>query len=184
MKRKSIVLIMSFLTSLFSFSQINESTSKRLDKFVEENSTISYKEIDAEPISKVLKHKVYFITLTTRNMYNATESDQDEFIVIDLGDKVKRFELDNTNKDMPELQSYIKEDFILDDKSASMFQGLLDLIYPIDEWESEHKEYFKKDGKWYFLRDEFFSSKEGFEITIDPNGKITSIRYKMEWEQP
>ncbi len=183
--RKTFYLpVLIFLISNSSFSQTSDQLSAKVEKFIEESSTITYREITSDTVNKILKHKVYFITLETKNMYNETGTDSDEFIVIDNGDKIKRFEWDNTNNDMPEFQSYIKEDFLLNDKSAPMFQGLLDLIYPVDEWDRDPIEFLQKDGKWYFLRDTYFSTKQGFEVTTDAAGKITAIRYKMKWETP
>lgn len=105
------------------------------------------------------------------------------FIVIDDGEQVQNFEQIGTNTALPKLQSYIRGDFILNSQTAPLFQTILDFIYPIAAWKPDKREYFFKNGKWYFLRDAYFRSKQGFEISVDTDGKITSISYKMKWDE-
>ncbi|MBB3701273.1 hypothetical protein KMW28_03575 [Flammeovirga yaeyamensis] len=182
MTKKLITLFIFCLWSMTSFAQLDATTSKKLDQYLEENTKVTHKEIVGEAISKILKHKVYFISMRIQGMYNITGFNTSEFIVIEIGDKVKRFEWENTNTDMPEFLCYIKDDFVLNEKTAQMFQDLLDKIYPVEDWKSQHKEFLQKDGKWYFLRDKFFDKKQGFEITVDDNGKITFIKYILKFE--
>lgn len=114
-------------------------------------------------------------------MYGEKKKNINEFIVIDTGQKVASFERVQANTSLPELTDYIREDFILDQESAHEFQSLLDYIYPIEDWKPDHREYFQKNGKWYFLRDAYFRTKQGFEVTVDIQGRITDICYKMKW---
>lgn len=166
-----------------SFGQDSLEVSHRLDNFIYESCTTNYTKITSEAVKNILKYNVFYITQETKNIYGEKEKQVNEFIVIDNGNQVKPFERIKTNTDLPELTSYIREDFILNKESALHFQTLLDYIYPIAEWKPDKREFFFKNGKWYFLRDAYFRTKQGFEITVDSKGKITHICYKMKWDE-
>ena len=176
-------LFILLLFPLNCFSQIKEQASKRLDRFISESCKTTYEEIDSVRISEVLKYKVYYITQETKNLYGQKKKSSNMFIVIDDGEQVQNFEQIGTNTALPKLQSYIRGDFILNSQTAPLFQTILDFIYPIAAWKPDKREYFFKNGKWYFLRDAYFRSKQGFEISVDTDGKITSISYKMKWDE-
>ncbi len=180
---KSLVTIL-LLSVSSSFCQKDIKATLRLDNFLNESCTTNYTEITSEAVKNILKYNVFHITQETKNIYGEKEKQVNEFIVIDNGNQVKRFERIKTNTDLPELTSYIREDFVLNKESAPHFQALLDYIYPIAEWKPDKREFFFKNGKWYFLRDAYFRTKQGFEITVDPKGKITHICYKMKWDEP
>lgn len=170
-----------FLTASQTFSQIDPAVSNRLNGFMRENCTTTFNEISSTPVENILKYKVFHIVQETQNMYGEKKKNINEFIVIDTGQKVASFERVPANTSLPELTNYIREDFILDQESAHEFQSLLDYIYPIEDWKPDHREYFQKNGKWYFLRDAYFRTKQGFEVTVDIQGRITDICYKMKW---
>lgn len=172
----------SLICSLNCFSQVKEQASKRLDRFISESFETTYKEIDSVLISEVLKYKVYHINQEIQNLYGQKSKDSNLFIAIDDGQQVQPFEPIGKNTNLPKLLHFIREDFVLNDKSAPLFQTVLDAIYPLPEWKPDKREYFFHDGKWYFLRDAYFRTKQGFEITVDTDGKITGICYKMKWD--
>ena len=165
---KSLVGIF-FLTTSSAFCQIDIAVNSRLDNFVQESCEISYNEITSKSVTSILKYEVFHIIQETKNIYD---------------EKVKRFEHIKTNTSLPKLTSYIREDFTLNQETAPVFQSMLDYIYPIAEWKPDKREFFFKNGKWYFLRDAYFRSKQGFEVSVDPKGKITHICYKMKWDEP
>jgi hypothetical protein len=171
------------LFTTLGFGQNDTETLLRLDNFINISCTTNYNLITSELVHNILKHDVYYITQETKNIYGEKEKEVHEFIVVDTGLEVKRFERIKTDTPLPELRSYIREDFVLNEASASNFQALLDYIYPIADWKPDKREFFFKNGKWYFLRDAYFRTKQGFEITVSPNGKITHICYKMRWDE-
>ena len=182
---KSIVLILSmgfYFTNYIGHCQGNEHTTERLDHFMQENCKSFYTEMDSINIAKVLKYKVYHINQEIQNLYGQKSKDSNLFIVIDDGQQIQTFERIGKNTGLPKLLDFIKEDFVLNDTTALLFQTVLDVIYPLPEWKPDKREYFFRDGKWYFLRDAYFRTKQGFEITIDTDGKITGICYKMKWD--
>ena len=172
------------LYSYFSFGQNHIEGTLRLNNFLNKSCSTDFKKITSESVKNILKYDVYYITQETRNIYGEKEKQVNEFIVIDDGQEVNRFEPIKTNTELPELTNYIREDFTLNQENAPHFQALLDYIYPIAEWKPDKREFFFKNGKWYFLRDAYFRTKQGFEITVDSEGKITHICYKMKWDEP
>ncbi|UBZ15324.1 hypothetical protein LDL77_06320 [Flagellimonas marinaquae] len=164
-------------------AQNDTETELRLDNFINKSCTTNYNQITSESVQNILKHDVFYITQETKNIYGEKEKEVHEFIVVDTGLEVKRFERIKTDTPLPELRSYIREDFMLNEESAPHFQTLLDYIYPIADWKPDKREFFFKNGKWYFLRDAYFRTKQGFEITVGPKGKITHICYKMRWDE-
>ena len=179
---KSLVGIF-FLTTSSAFCQIDIEVHSRLDNFMKESCEISYNEITSTSVTSILKYEVFHIIQETKNIYDEKEKSVNEFIVIDNGQQVKRFERIKSNTSLTELTSYIREDFTLNQETAPVFQSMLDYIYPIAEWKPDKREFFFKNGKWYFLRDAYFRSKQGFEISVDSKGKIMDICYKMKWDE-
>lgn len=166
-----------------AFGQENSAAPLRLDNFINRSCTTNYKKITSETVQNILKHDVYYITQEIKNIYGDKETEIHEFIVVDNGREVQPFEKIQMNTPLPKLTSYIREDFVLNPESAPHFQALFDYIYPIAEWKPDKREFFFINGKWYFLRDGYFRSKQGFEITVDSKGKITHICYKMKWDE-
>jgi hypothetical protein len=171
------------LGSSNAFSQEDPQTTQRLNNFINRSCTTNHKKITSESVQNILKHDVYYITHEIKNLYGDKETEIHEFIVVDNGREVQPFEKIQMNTPLPKLTSYIREDFVLNPESAPHFQVLLDYIYPIAEWKPDKREFFFTNGKWYFLRDGYFRSKQGFEITVDSKGKITYICYKMKWDE-
>lgn len=171
------------LGSSNAFSQENPQTTQRLNNFIKQSCTKNYKKITSESVQNILKHDVYYITQEIKNLYGDKETEIHEFIVVDNGREVQPFEKIQMSTPLPKLTSYIREDFVLNPESAPHFQALLDYIYPIAEWKPDKREFFFTNGKWYFLRDGYFRSKQGFEITVDSKGKINHICYKMKWDE-
>ena len=171
------------LGSSNAFSQEDPQTTQRLNNFINRSCTTNYKKITSESVQNILKHDVYYITHEIKNLYGDKETELHEFIVVDNGHEVQPFEKIQMNTPLPKLTSYIREDFVLNPESAPHFQALFDYIYPIAEWKPDKREFFFTNGKWYFLRDGYFRSKQGFEITVDSKGKITHICYKMKWDE-
>ncbi len=176
-------LLFIALFHFHAYSQMNEQTDARLQKFLEKSSLVTFKEVTSEAITCILKHKVYFINRSTKNTYRNDRIHDNKFIVLDTGEEIMHFEQINSNTPLDDFLGFIKDDFVLNLQTASLFEDMLDIIYPVAAWKVDKREFFHKNGRWYFLRDAYFRTKQGFEVTTDPNGKITSIRYKMKWDE-
>lgn len=180
---RSLLGIVFLFPSIF-FSQTDGKAVERLDAFMKESCETRYREVAPDSVGMVLQHKVYHITQQAKNLYGKKTSDVNRFIVIDNGETVNSFERINGDTELPKFKSYIREDFRLNDKTAAHFQGVLDLTYPIPSWKPDKREFFFTNDKWYFLRDAYFRTKQGFEVSVDTEGKIVAICYKMKWDEP
>jgi hypothetical protein len=176
-------LSVGFISLTNVYTQTPE-TTQRLDQFVKENSKVTYTEITSEATEHILKHKVYCIALETSNIYDDPGRDLDEFIVIDDGTDIQSCQKLKKNTSMAYFLGHLHEDFTMTPATAPLFQDLLDILYPVEDWKLDKREFFFKNGKWYFLRDAYMRSMQGFEITVDPEGKIIDMRYKMKWDVP
>ncbi|WP_431162631.1 hypothetical protein [Flagellimonas beolgyonensis] len=170
------------LNNSTSLAQTNEAYH-RLDQFVNASCETTFEEIQSDALSQILEFKVYHIKKDINHLYGEKEKRSVMFIVIDNGTQVKSFERIKSDTELPELLSYIRRDFSLDENTAPLFETMLDHIYPVEDWKPDKREFFFLNGKWYFLRDAYFRTKQGFEVTVDANGKITGIRYKMKWNE-
>jgi hypothetical protein len=170
------------LNNSTSLAQTNEAYH-RLDQFVNASCETTFEEIQSDALSQILEFKVYHIKKDINHLYGEKEKRSVMFIVIDNGTQVKSFERIKSDTELPELLSYIRRDFSLNENTAPLFETVLDHIYPIEDWKPDKREFFFKDGNWYFLRDAYFRTKQGFEVSVDANGKITGIRYKMKWNE-
>ncbi|MBO0321447.1 hypothetical protein J0X14_03990 [Muricauda sp. CAU 1633] len=177
-------LLCSLLFCLPAFTQINEETHARLETFLEESSITSFEQVTSDAIEYILDSNVYVIKRKTLNTYQNNKVREDRFIVLDAGEEILHFEQINRNTSLDDFLGHIKNDFILDPQTAPLFEELLDIVYPVAAWKVDKREFFHKNGSWYFLRDAYFRTKQGFEVTTDADGKITSIRYKMKWDEP
>ena len=75
----------------------------------------------------------------------------------------------------------LRNDFrIKNEADVKIFETALDKLFPISWPDDEKKEHIKKDNKWYFIRGDFFDSKSGYIVTLDPLMKITNIAYDMK----
>lgn len=175
------IALWAFCISMGS-AQVNDAYH-RLDQFVNASCKTTFTEIQSDALAQILKFKVFHIKKEINHVYGEKENRSVTFIVIDDGTQVNSFERIKTDTELPELLSYIRSDFCLNENTAPLFETVLDHIYPIEEWKPDKREFFFKDDKWYFLRDAYFRTKQGFEVTVDSNGKITNIRYKMKWDQ-
>lgn len=177
-------LLCSLLFYFQAYSQINEQIDTRLKTFLDKSSLVTFKEVQSKAIACTLKYKVYFINRYTKNTYRNDRTREDKFIVLDTGKEIMHFEQINNNTSLDDFLNVIKDSFVLDPKTAPIFEDVLDIVYPVAAWKVDKREYFFKNGRWYFLRDAYFRTKQGFEVTTDTDGKITSIRYKMKWDEP
>ncbi|MEW2921280.1 hypothetical protein AB1A65_07415 [Muricauda sp. ANG21] len=174
----------SLLLCFQAFTQTNEQAQHRIEAFLKESFVTTIERIDSEAIESILKYNVYCIKRKTLNTYRNDRTHEDKFIVLDTGEEIIHFQHINNNTSLDYFLSLIREDFMLDPETAPVFEGVLDILYPVADWKIDKREYFFKDGSWYFLRDAYFRTKQGFKVTTDTEGKIVSICYKMKWDEP
>lgn len=159
---------------------IPEIDAAMIDEMINSTITIDKVSIESEALAKVFNGTFYRVT-PTYNHRGGIASCEEYFMVVYDG-KVTELEDVSETKTLDFLFSLLKKDFTIKDESeAKIFESALDSIYPVD-WsvDAADKKLMEQDGKWLFLRGDFFGSKKGFVITLDQNSGISQIDYDLE----
>jgi hypothetical protein len=181
MKRTFILLIICGISFAgVSGQTIPERDAAMIDELINSTITINKVTIESDALVKVFNGTFYRVT-PTYNHRGGIASCEEYFIVVYNG-KVTELEDLSETKTLDFLFSLLRKDFTIRNESeAKIFESALDAIYPID-WtvDAEDKKLLKQDGKWMFLRGDFFGSKKGFVITLDQNLGISQIDFDLE----
>lgn len=159
---------------------IPENDAAMIDELINSTITIKKVAIESEALAKVFSGTFYRVT-PTYNINGGIASCEEYFMVVHSG-KVTELESISETITLDFLFSLLKKDFtIKDENDAIIFESALDAIYPVD-WtvDAEDKKHLQQDGKWLFLRGDFFGSKKGFVISLDQNSGISQIDYDLE----
>ncbi len=176
---------MLLFTGLFCFisasgQDIPPNDAKLMDDFI--NSMLTFKKeiVTSDALTKVFSGAFYIVTPTYYHDDGTSSCEQYRVLVKD--GRLSELEPLDQDKNLPLLFSLLKPGVtIKDENEANLFQDALDIIYPTD-WTVDEKDKTSliKDGKWLFLRGDFFGSKKGFMVTLDQNKKITQIDYSLK----
>ena len=180
--KKTIVslIICGIAFARVSGQTIPENDAAMIDELINSTITIKKVTIESEALAKVFNGTFYRAT-PTYNHRGGIASCEEYFMVVYNG-KVTELEDVSETKTLDFLFSLLKKDFTIKDESeAKIFESALDSIYPVD-WsvDAEDKKHMEQDGKWLFLRGDFFGSKKGFVITLDQSSGISQIDYDLE----
>jgi hypothetical protein len=159
---------------------IPEKDAAMIDELINSTITIKKVTIESEALAKVFNGTFYRVT-PTYNHNGGIASCEEYFMVVHNG-KVTELENVSETRTLDFLFSLLKKDFAIKNESdAIIFESALDAIYPVD-WtvDAEDRKHLQRDGKWLFLRGDFFGSKKGFVITLDQNSGISRIDYDLE----
>lgn len=74
-----------------------------------------------------------------------------------------------------ELVTYISNDFVLNEKSAPLFQDALDVLFPMGHFAEKHKTFYQQGDQWVFVRDESFGDKIGIAVKVNGDGKVITV---------
>ena len=92
------------------------------------------------------------------------------------GEKISDFEMLDSDKELPQLLSLIKKEFLLkDEPAAKNFEATLNELYPLDDDEKPLAKHMKKGSQWIFLRGKFFDNQTAVIATVAANGTITKL---------
>jgi len=180
-KKVIVTLIICGIAFLSASGQtIPENDAAMIDELINSTITIKKVPIESEALAKVFNGTFYRVT-PTYNRNGGVSSCEEYFLVIHNG-KISELEDISETKPLDFLFSLLKKDYTIKNESeAKIFESALDAIYPVD-WsvDAEDKKSLQQDGKWLFLRGDFFGSKKGFVITLDQNAGISQISYDLE----
>ena len=150
-----------------------------LDKFIQSRFTMKKVLINSDTLKRVLAGSVYSI----RADYADSSSSAvlwESRVIISNGKLFVPEELSTTKK-LTGLFRLVRKDFFLrTETDVKFFERMLDIIYPLGWSNEKYREHLKKDGKWYFVRGEFFENKEAVIVTMDASQKITAISFSLE----
>jgi hypothetical protein len=155
--------------------------ARLMDNFITSMLTFKKERLSSEDLGKIFTGSFYTVVPTYSHDDGATSSCEKYEVVIKDG-KLSKVEDLSEDKSMTTLFSLLKPGItIKDEGEAKTFEAALDVIYPTD-WtvDESDKKALMKDGKWLFLRGDFFGSKKGFIVTIDQNKRITQIDYSLK----
>ena len=86
----------------------------------------------------------------------------------------------STDDPLDYLDGLFRPDFRLDADSAEDFMSVLQALMGRDQFESVPVETIQNDGNtWYFVNGDFLSYYKGFIVTVDDDGRIADIEYKL-----
>jgi hypothetical protein len=167
-----ITTILSLILLNVRAQGLTEQENTLLDTYLKSVVTGEKEKVVSDTLNKVIPGPVYKLNAGFADPDGTSFCTQYYFIIKD--GKLLRF-----GKEA--LMSVIKSGFaIKTEADAKVFEAALDQIFPLS-WSSEdEKKHFKKSNNWYFVRDDFFEFYSGFEVIVDPSGKITGIRYDMK----
>lgn len=181
MKKTIVSLIICGMVFAVAGGQtIPEYDAAMIDELINSTITIKKAAIESEALAKVFSGTFYRVT-PTYNHNGGIASCEEYFMVVENGKVTELENLSETRK-LDFLFSLLKKDFaIKSEGDAITFESALDAIYPVD-WtvDAEDRKHLQQDGKWLFLRGDFFGSKKGFVITLDQNFRISQIDYDLE----
>ena len=173
-------LIMTLALGRMAGQDIPAVSEKLINDYVFSTITVEKERLDPEALSRVFSAEFYKAVPTYHK--DGGTSSCESYIFIVINGKISELEETTETKPLDRLYSLVRKDFTIKNESDALaFEKALDAIYPLD-WsvEPEKKKHFLKDGKWYFIRGEFFDSQKGFIITLNQNSGISQITYDLE----
>jgi len=151
-----------------------------IDKYIGSVLSIDKVKIASDTLAKVFVGAFYEFSPIVTMAYGVAACGT--YKVLIMNGQLSLMEEATSTKRLDNLMALVRKDFsIKNEGDAKVFQTALDKLFPI-VWDGDLKDktFFKKDGKWYFIRGEFFDNKKGFVITLDANAKISAIDFDLE----
>jgi len=170
--KKGKLLVFNFKTPTYKKKQrVSLKDRNNIKKLLNKNITTNKSLLVSKELGIVFDAIFYNIAIitvekdetgsmkSTENI-KAVKNNKDEFLLF---------------KEISDMTKIIKEDFILNSKTAKIFQDALDILFPLGHFDKKHKNNYQKGEKWFFIRGETFNKKTGVVVTIDKKGKIVKI---------
>ena len=177
--------LISFLFSFMFFFNLSAQTidpadKKLIESFVKSNLDIQLEEVDQVTVSKVFSGTFYKIRVDfIINEHDISSARRDSYINVN-GASVNIIEPTYISIDFPVLMSLIKKDFLLkDESSAKEFEEALNILYPAKEDDIIEVKHLHKFPQWIFIRGMFFDDYKAFIVSVDKNGTVTKVGYRL-----
>jgi hypothetical protein len=177
MKKTIIFIILLWFSIMTVIAQTKtQKENSIIDELFKSHLVVNKEKIVSDTLEKVFDCSFYKVdagfdfeggSLCTNNL----------FIIKDG----KLLDYDDRLDSLFNLLKVLRSDFrIKNETDVKIFETALDKLFPISWPDDEKKEHIKKGNKWYFIRGDFFDSKSGYIVTLDPSMKITNIAYDMK----
>ncbi|HVN58841.1 MAG TPA: hypothetical protein VMT63_11120 [Bacteroidales bacterium] len=180
MKKAIFTLAVTVMVTIsLSAQNIPEADIQLIDKFIQSRISIKKENLTNDTVKKVITGSVYLVkTLYADSSSSAVLTDNR--VVIKDGKLIELEDL-STNKKLARLFSLVRKDFtIRTEADAIVFERVLDKLYPLSWSTEKYRQHLLKDGKWYFVRGEFFENKEAVIVTLDAGKRIINISFALE----
>jgi hypothetical protein len=180
MKKLTLLLLFTGLT-LFTLKgqNIPAGDNALLENYINSRFSISKEQIKSDTLKKLTIGNVYLVKATFKDASNQGVLWEGRLAIKD-GKLLEPEDL-STEKKLVVLTSLLRKDFILKSESdAKMFERVVDIFYPLGWSNEKYRAHLKKDGKWYFVRGEFFESREAVIVTLDAAQRITDVSFSLE----
>jgi len=173
---------------IFTFAVLNAmcqdapaDSEKLVTDYVFSKITIKKENINTEALRRVFNGLFYRALPQYNHTDGGTASCEEYLLAVHKG-QIFELELASETKSLDLLFSLLRNEFTIRNESdAKIFEEAIDALYPFD-WSDdlELKKHFIKDGKWYFIRGEFFDGLKGFIVTLNQSAGISMIEYDLE----
>ncbi|MFN8209550.1 MAG: hypothetical protein U0T33_01100 [Bacteroidales bacterium] len=180
MKKAIITLFLTGIISVNLLSQgIPAGDNALLDNLVKSRFSIKKELISSDTLKKVITGNLYLVKAEYADQNSTGALFENRFVIKD-GKLLEPEDL-STDKKLEVLFSVVKKEFtIKTETDAKIFEKVIDAFYPLGWSNEKYRQHLKKDGKWYFVRGEFFDNKEAVIVTLDATQRITDISFSLE----
>jgi hypothetical protein len=131
-----------------------------------------------EAVRKVFAPAIYHVQVLVKEPGGSTST---QALVARFDNELAIVTRPSTDGDAPQVQKMFKRDFKLaNDAAAALVQQAFDAVFPIARADEKARAFRRKGNQWTFVRGEFFDSKQGFVLTTDAAGALTSVKYVLK----
>ena len=174
----SIFFVLFFLN--LSAQTIDPANQKLIEAFVKSHIEVGLEEVDQATVNKVFSGTFYKVNVDfIVKGHDVSSHGGDTYINVN-GSSLNIIDQASMSADCPVLLSLIKKDFLFkDENTAKLFEAALNVLYPVDQFETEHVKHLHKAPEWIFIRSKFFDNYKAFIVTTDTDGVVTKIEVTL-----
>lgn len=144
------------------------------------NYTFSSAKVELPIDTKEASASIYYCGLESTEIYQAGDqcTTNYSFMLMSNNGKYQKFKDGKavTESDLFS-EDILKSIKINNEEDAKAFQGIIDIINPVDNSFRILKKFYLQDGIWFFLRDKSFDDLYGYMVKTDETGAIKFVDY-------
>lgn len=177
-KNWKMIAVVAFLMTFAGAA--NASEQKWVEKAFRDSMDVTVKAIKHTAFSGVFQKTIYDVEYT---MFadNENFSPGSDYRVFTGNDRLIPIVKPGTDMKLAYFDGLISPDFKLDEDSASDFMAALKALFDDRFFDKvDGKSIRKVNGDWQFLTGTFFDHLKGFVVSVDADGHITAVHYKLK----